>query len=101
MLDSLSSDVTDIMFHVHLSKGALKSCQSILHAVMVPSLLSSSLSWARSCPCSSTSTTFEGDGALHQSTSRDQRHDKKQALAQSKIPPDQWQRLAGRGVRPC
>jgi hypothetical protein len=51
------------------------------HAVMAPSQLSSSLSWVRSCPYSSTATTFERDRALHQSTSRDRCHDRKQALA--------------------
>jgi hypothetical protein len=30
LLDTLGSDVTGIPFHAHLSKGALKSCQSIL-----------------------------------------------------------------------
>jgi hypothetical protein len=51
------------------------------HVAMVTSLLSNSFSRARSCPYSSTTTIFEGDGALHQSTSRDRRHDKKQAQA--------------------
>jgi hypothetical protein len=32
-------------------------------------------------PFSSTTTTFEGDRALQQSTSRDRRHDEKQAEA--------------------
>jgi hypothetical protein len=30
LLESLSSDVTGITFHVHLSMGVLRSCQSIL-----------------------------------------------------------------------
>jgi hypothetical protein len=30
MLDNLGSDVIGVAFHVHLSKGALKGCQSIL-----------------------------------------------------------------------
>jgi hypothetical protein len=30
LLDSLGSDVMGIMFYEHLSKGALKGCQSIL-----------------------------------------------------------------------
>jgi hypothetical protein len=42
-----------------------KAANPSSHAMMAPSLLSSSLSWARSCPCSSTTTTCEGDGALH------------------------------------
>jgi hypothetical protein len=39
------------------------------HVVMAPSLLSSSLSRARSYPYSLTATACEGDGALHQSKS--------------------------------
>jgi hypothetical protein len=46
------------------------------HTAMAPSLLSSSLSRARCCPYSSMANACEGDGALRQSASRDQRHDK-------------------------
>jgi hypothetical protein len=55
------------------------------HMAMAPSLLSSSLSRARSGPYNSMTTAFEGDGALHQSTSRDQCHNKKQAQASASI----------------
>jgi hypothetical protein len=41
-----------------------KTANPSSHTTMTPSLLSSSLSRARSCPCSSTATAFEGDGAL-------------------------------------
>jgi hypothetical protein len=30
LLDSLGSDVTGVTFHDHLSKGALRGCQSVL-----------------------------------------------------------------------
>jgi hypothetical protein len=56
------------------------------HAAMVPSLLSRSLSRARSCSHNLSATddvaTAPGGGeGLHQSTSGDQRHDKKQDRA--------------------
>jgi hypothetical protein len=75
------SDATGFMFCVHLSKGTLKSRQSILPrgdgafpTIQLPLL-------GKNLPCSSMATAFEGDGALHQSTSRDRCHDKKQARA--------------------
>jgi hypothetical protein len=56
------------------------------HMAMVLSLLSSSLSRARSYSCNLTAganvaTASEGEEVLHQSTSGDQRHDMKQAQA--------------------
>jgi hypothetical protein len=87
MLDSLGSDATGIPFRAHLSKGALKGYQSILPRAMAPSLLSSSLSWARSYPCSSTTTASEGHGALPQSRSREWRHDKEAS------PDKHWHRV--------
>jgi hypothetical protein len=81
LLDSLSSDTIGIMFCAHLSKGVLKSGQSILPrndgafpAIQLPLP-------GKELPCSSTATAFEGDGALHQSTSKDRRQDKKKAQA--------------------
>jgi hypothetical protein len=69
-----------------------KAANPSSHAAMAPSLLSSSLSRARSYPCSSTTTAFGGNGALHQSTSTDRRHNKEASLgkapALSKDPPD-------------
>jgi hypothetical protein len=50
-----------------------KAANPSSHVTTTPSQLSSSLSQARSCPCSSTATGHEGDRALHQSTSRSQR----------------------------
>jgi hypothetical protein len=68
--------VTGITFRAHLSKGALKGCQSIVprgdgtfHAIQLPIL-------GKELPLQLDGTAFEGDGALHQSTSRDQRHSK-------------------------
>jgi hypothetical protein len=56
------------------------------HVAMVPSMLSSSLSWARSYSCNSIATTdaatmSKGEEVMQQSTSTVQRHDKKQAQA--------------------
>jgi hypothetical protein len=64
----------------------LKAIKPISHAKRAPSLVSSSLSQARSCSYNSmaitdVATTSEEEGALHQSTSRDRHHDKKQAQA--------------------
>jgi hypothetical protein len=76
--------------HLHPTRGVVmrtlprahsKAARPSSHAMRAPSLLSSFLGWARSCCCNSTTiidatTTFEGDGALPQSASRDRRHDK-------------------------
>jgi hypothetical protein len=56
------------------------------HRAMASFLLSISLSRVRSCSYNSTAsadvaTVSEGEDVLHQSTSKDQCHDKKQALA--------------------
>jgi hypothetical protein len=80
LLDSLGLDVTGIMFHDHLSREHLKSTNLSSHTVMAPSLLSSSLSRARSCPRSSMATACEGDGALHYSKSRDWHQDNEACL---------------------
>jgi hypothetical protein len=73
--------MTGVLFHALLFKGTLKSHQSILPrcdgafpAVQLPLP-------GKELPLGSTATTFEGDGALHQSTGRDWHHDKKQAQA--------------------
>jgi hypothetical protein len=68
-MSNLSSGASTHFGWVH-SKDANPSS----HAVMAP-LLSSSLSQARSCPCSLMTTAFEGDRALQQSMSRDRCHD--------------------------
>jgi hypothetical protein len=60
LLDSLGSEVARPSF-----------C-----AMRMRSWLSSSLSQARSCPCSSMVTACEGDEALRQSTSKSKRHNK-------------------------
>jgi hypothetical protein len=86
LLGSLGLNTTGITSHVHPPRARLKAANPSSHAAMVPSLLSSSLSWVRSVSRSSTATTdiatmSEGEEVLHQSTSRDQRYDKKQAQA--------------------
>jgi hypothetical protein len=53
-----------------------KAAKPSSHATIVPSRLSSSLSLATRCSCSSTTTACEGDETLRQSTSKSQHHDK-------------------------
>jgi hypothetical protein len=71
LLDSVGLGMTRITFPVHLPKGTLKSHQSTPpHAVLAPSLLSSSLSQARSCSRNSTAitdaaTVLKGEEVLH------------------------------------
>jgi hypothetical protein len=85
---SLCVDVLGVAFQAHPPKGALRSRQSILPCSNGSFQLSSSLSWVRSCSCSSmtnanVAAALEGGGreGLHQPTSNDQLHDKKQAQA--------------------
>jgi hypothetical protein len=63
-----------------------KAANPSSHEAMAPSMLSSSLSRARSCyynstACADVATLFKGEDVLHQSTIGDQHHDKKQAQA--------------------
>jgi hypothetical protein len=71
--------ILDFEFDQHLESH--KHVISIIMGFRDTGCYTSSLSRARSCPCSSTATTVEGDEALHQSTSRDWHHNKKQAQA--------------------
>jgi hypothetical protein len=71
--------------HTH-SRAHSKATSPSSHATMPPSLLSSSLSQARSCSCSlaataNIATTRGGEEGLHQLTSENQCHDKNQAQA--------------------
>jgi hypothetical protein len=87
LLGRLGLDVLSITFQAHPLKGALRGHQSIHpHNDNTFSIvqLSLSLYWARSCSCSSTATADitavpGGEESLHQSTSENQRHGKKQA----------------------
>jgi hypothetical protein len=69
-----------------LPRARSKSANPSSYAVMAPSLLSSSLSRARRCFCNSmatadAATASKGGEVLHQSTSGDQCHNRKQAQA--------------------
>jgi hypothetical protein len=65
-----------------LARGALACCLSAAcRARYRASIATFSGTHLKELPCSSMATTFEGDGALHQSTSRDRRYDKKQTQA--------------------
>jgi hypothetical protein len=105
MLDSLVSDVTGVTFRAHLSKGAVKGCQSILPrsngtfpAIQLP-LLGKELPLQhdghRICRSRSPTTINE------QTPASQQRSKPRQAPAQSKDPPDRWRCPTGGGIRPC
>jgi hypothetical protein len=85
------------------SKGTSRSS----HVAMVPSLLSSSFSQARSCFNSSiataeTTTTLEGEEGLQPLTSGNQHHDKKQAqvAASTEQNPTRLTMKPSQGKRP-
>jgi hypothetical protein len=82
-----------------------KAANPSSHAKMAISLLPNYLSRAGSCPSSSTATTFHGGGALHQSTSNDQCHDKEESPGKLrhrvKTPPNRWRCPTGGDVLPC
>jgi hypothetical protein len=92
-----------------LPRARSKAANPSSYAVMAPSLISSSLSQVRSCSYNSMvsvgrATPSEGEEALHQSTSRDQRMTRskpRQSPAQSKTPLGRWRGSAGGAIRPC
>jgi hypothetical protein len=107
LLDSIGTFMTSITFHAHLPKHGhpLGYGTSPGHKSFLP-CGDGSLSQARSYLCSSMATTCEGDGTLHQSTSRSPRQDKesrpRQTPEQSKSSPGQRRCPARRGdVYPC
>jgi hypothetical protein len=83
--DNLSLGALDITFLARPPpRACLEAASPSSHIMMVPSLLSSSTSWVRSCSCSSIATTNiaitpVGGEVLHQPTSDDHCHDKKLA----------------------
>jgi hypothetical protein len=86
LLDSLGMGMLHIAFCVHPSRVHSKATRPSSCVVMASSLLSSSLSRARSCFCSSTATAYvatahEGEEGLHQLIRRDQRYTKRHAQA--------------------
>jgi hypothetical protein len=109
VLGSLSLDALGVTFYAHPPRVCSKATVPSSHGAIVSSLLTSSLSRVRSCFCNSTAnvgvdTVSDGAEGLHQSTSGDQCHNKKQSLGnrQRRINPT-WlmARPSWGGVCPC